>query len=87
MASNPRASRIAAIVFRITGDQLSWESRLPVEVLRLPAETTRVNAPLDDPLFFAPFTPVLRPGYRSAIDAGGVRSALPSALPLSGSGS
>ena len=56
-------------MFRITGDQPSWESRLPVEVLRLPADPARADALLDDPVFFAPFAPVLRPGYRPATDA------------------
>jgi IS5 family transposase len=43
-------------VFRTVGDQPSlWESLLPEEVLRLPAELARVDALLDDPVFFAPF--------------------------------
>jgi IS5 family transposase len=47
-------------VFRTVGDQLSlWESLLPEEVLRLPAELALVDALLDDPAydpaFFAPF--------------------------------
>jgi IS5 family transposase len=43
-------------VFRTIGDQPSlWESLLPEEVLRLPAELARVDALLDDPAFFAPF--------------------------------
>jgi IS5 family transposase len=43
-------------VFRTIGDQVSlWESLLPEEVLRLPAELARVDALLDDPAFFAPF--------------------------------
>jgi IS5 family transposase len=43
-------------VFRAVGDQPSlWESLLPEEVLRLPAELARVDALLDDPAFFAPF--------------------------------
>jgi transposase, IS5 family len=42
-------------VFRTIGDQPSlWESLLPAEVLRLPAELTRVDALLDDPVFCAP---------------------------------
>src|SRR3954464_322457 len=32
-----------------------WESILPPEVLRLPAELARVDALLDDERFFAPF--------------------------------
>ena len=43
-------------MFRTVGDQPSlWESLLPEEVLRLPAELARVDALLDDPAFFAPF--------------------------------
>ena len=35
--------------------------RLPEEVLRLPAELARVDALLDDPVFFAPFAPHFHP--------------------------
>jgi transposase, IS5 family len=43
-------------VFRTVGDQPSlWESLLPEEVLRLPAELARVDVLLGDPVFFAPF--------------------------------
>ena len=43
-------------MFRTIGDQPSlWESLLPEEVLRLPAELARVGTLLDDPAFFAPF--------------------------------
>jgi IS5 family transposase len=43
-------------MFRTIGDQPSlWESLLPEEVLRLPGELARVDALLDDPVFFAPF--------------------------------
>jgi IS5 family transposase len=53
---------IEAIVFRTIGDQPSlWESLLPAEVLRLPAELARVDALLDDPVFFAPFAPFFDP--------------------------
>jgi IS5 family transposase len=49
-------------VFRTVGDQPSlWESLLPEEVLRLPAELARVDALLDDPAFFAPFVPHFDP--------------------------
>jgi transposase, IS5 family len=49
-------------VFRTIGDQPSlWESLLPEEVLRLPAELARVDALLDDPVFFAPFAPYFDP--------------------------
>jgi len=43
-------------VLRTLGDPVSlWESLLPEEVLRLPAELARVDGLLDDPVFFAPF--------------------------------
>jgi hypothetical protein len=49
-------------VFRTIGDQCSlWESLLPEEVLRLPGELARVDALLDDPVFFAPFAPHFHP--------------------------
>jgi IS5 family transposase len=49
-------------MFRTVGDQPSlWESLLPAEVLRLPAELARVDALLDDPAFFAPFAPYFHP--------------------------
>jgi len=38
-----------------------WEAVLPEEVLRLPEELARVDASLDDPVFFAPFTPFFDP--------------------------
>ncbi|WP_439956324.1 ISNCY family transposase, partial [Mycobacterium avium] len=39
-------------------DQLSlWDAILPPELLVLPRELGRVDALLDDPVFFAPFTP------------------------------
>src|SRR4051812_17243473 len=38
-----------------------WEAVLPEEVLRLPAELARVDALLDDPVFFAPFAPFFDP--------------------------
>jgi transposase, IS5 family len=45
-------------VLRTLGDPVSlWESLLPEEVLRLPAELARVDGLLDDPVFFAPFVP------------------------------
>ncbi len=68
MASTPCAEGIEAIMFRTIGDGPSaWESLLPAEVLRLPEDLARVDALLDDPVFFAPFAryfhPVLgRPG-------------------------
>jgi transposase, IS5 family len=49
-------------MFRTIGDQPSlWESLLPAEVLRLPAELARVDALLDDPAFFTPFAPYFHP--------------------------
>jgi IS5 family transposase len=49
-------------VFRTVGDQPAlWESILPEECLRLPAEVERVDALLDDPAFFAPFVPHFDP--------------------------
>jgi IS5 family transposase len=49
-------------MFRTIGDQPSlWESLLPAEVLRLPAELARVDALLDDPAFFVPFAPYFHP--------------------------
>ena len=45
------------MVLRTTNDQATlWDSILPAEVLALPAELERVDALLDDPAFFAPFT-------------------------------
>ena len=38
-----------------------WEAVLPEEVLRLPEELARVDVLLDDPVFFAPFTPFFGP--------------------------
>jgi IS5 family transposase len=44
------------------GDQPAlWESVLPQECLRLPAELERVDALLEDPAFFAPFVPYFDP--------------------------
>jgi transposase, IS5 family len=53
---------IEAIMFRTIGDGPSaWESLLPAEVLRLPEDLARVDALLDDPVFFAPFAPYFHP--------------------------
>jgi IS5 family transposase len=53
---------IEAIMFRTIGDRPSpWELLLPPEVLRLPEELARVDALLDDPVFFAPFAPHFHP--------------------------
>ena len=62
MASISRLEVIEAIVFRTLSDPpSSWESELPAELLRLPAELARVDALLDDPAFFAPFVPHFHP--------------------------
>jgi transposase, IS5 family len=53
---------IEATMFRTIGDgPSSWELLLPPEVLRLPEELARVDALLDDPVFFAPFAPYFHP--------------------------
>ena len=45
-------------MFRTLSDQVSlWEAVLPPELLTLPAELARVDALLDDPVFFTPFVP------------------------------
>jgi IS5 family transposase len=47
---------IEARMLRTRNDQPTlWESILPDELLRLPAELARVDALLDDERFFAPF--------------------------------
>ena len=49
-------------MFRTVGDQPSLcESVLPPELLRLPTELARVDALLDDPVFFAPFAAFFDP--------------------------
>ena len=49
-------------MFRTISGRLSpWESLLPPELLRVPAELARVDALLDDPVFFAPFAPYFHP--------------------------
>src|SRR5215831_16865304 len=49
-------------MFRTIGDGPSpWESLLPPELRRLPEELARVDALLDDPVFFAPFAPYFHP--------------------------
>jgi IS5 family transposase len=50
------AEGIEAIVFRTVSDQLTlWDAILPAELLVLPTELARVDALLDDAVFFAPF--------------------------------
>jgi transposase, IS5 family len=62
MASTPCAEGIEAIMFRTISDGPSaWESLLPAEVLRLPEDLARVDALLDDAVFFAPFAPFFHP--------------------------
>lgn len=50
-------------MLRTVNDQLSlWEDAvLPAELLVLPGELARVDALLDDPVFFAPFVPYFDP--------------------------
>jgi transposase, IS5 family len=56
MASAPWAEGTEAIMFRTTGGGPStWEPLIPAEVLRLPEDLARVDALLDDSVFFAPF--------------------------------
>ncbi len=40
-----------------------WDAILPAEALVMPADLTRVDALLDDPVFFAPFVPHFDPRY------------------------
>ena len=49
-------------MLRTVGDQPTlWEAILPDELRRLPVELARVDALLDDPVFFAPFAPFFDP--------------------------
>jgi IS5 family transposase len=49
-------------MLRTVADQPSlWDAILPEELRRLPAELARVDALLDDPVFFAPFAPFFDP--------------------------
>ena len=58
-------------MFRTVGDQPTlWEAILPEQVRRLPAELARVDALLDDPVFFVPFV-AFRPADRAAVDPDG----------------
>src|SRR5256885_7284263 len=51
-------------MLRTRNDQPTlWESVLPQELLRLPAELARVDALLDDEAFFAPFRPYFDPVF------------------------
>lgn len=61
---NPWARRDGAIVLRTVGDQPSlFESVLPEQLLRLPVELARVDALLDDPVFFAPYVSFFDPRF------------------------
>src|SRR5258708_9895223 len=56
MASTPWREGIEAIVLRTVNDQPTlWDSILPPELLVFSVELGRVDALLDDPVFFAPF--------------------------------
>jgi IS5 family transposase len=49
-------------MLRTVADQPSlWEAILPEELRRLPLELSRVDALLDDPVFFTPFVPFFDP--------------------------
>ena len=51
-------------MLRTTSPQASlWEAILPSEVLGLPAELTRVDRLLDDPVFIQPFRAHFHPRY------------------------
>ena len=56
MASNPWREGSRPSCFRTVNDQPTlWDAILPPELLVLPVELGRVDALLDDPVFFAPF--------------------------------
>ena len=64
-------------MFRTVNDQPTlWDSILPAELLVLPVELGRVDALLDDPVFFAPFASVFRRQDRPAVDPDGDLSAV-----------
>src|SRR6478736_901907 len=49
-------------MLRTVADQPTlWEAILPPELLTLPAELARIDALLDDPVFFTPFVPFFDP--------------------------
>jgi IS5 family transposase len=49
-------------MLRTVADQPSlWDAILPEELRRLPVELARIDALLDDPVFFAPFVPFFDP--------------------------
>ena len=76
-------------MLRTVADQPTlWEAILPEELRRLPVELARVDALLDDPVFFAPFVPFFDPRIGSAVDADGNLSAVDvPQVPATGSGS
>ena len=49
-------------MLRTVADQPTWERFLPKELRRLSMELARVDALLDDPVFFAPFERFFDPG-------------------------
>src|SRR5664280_3100288 len=55
------SSREVAVFRTRAGDVSLWEAVLPAQVLRLPEELARVDALLDDPVFFVPFLPFFDP--------------------------
>jgi transposase, IS5 family len=56
MSSNPWREGFEDIMFRTVNDQPTlWDAILPPELLVLPVELGRVDALLDDAVFFAPF--------------------------------
>lgn len=58
MTSTPWLEGIEVTVLRTVNDQPTlWDSLLPPECLRMPEELARVDALLDDPVFYAPFVP------------------------------
>jgi IS5 family transposase len=67
---------IKAIVLRtVNGQATRWDAILPSELLVLPVELARVDALLDDPVFFAPFAALFdarisRPSIPMAARAG-----------------
>ena len=63
-------------MLRTVNDQPTlWDAILPAELLVLPGELARVDALLDDPVFFAPFVAYFDAADRAAVDADGNLSA------------
>ena len=62
MILSPCGGRDLGLMFRTVADQVSlWEAVLPAELLRLPDELARVDALLDDEVFFGAFEPFFDP--------------------------